>query len=213
MPENGRRNRCRPTNKMRRNHLMNLTTNFLDAVLPEEGTYCVVGIRSDGRIKQEFVHGVDAVAEKAQALVDQKINAYFALASFKEGSEKRTQENAQWMKSFWLDLDCGPNKPFPNQAEALEALEKFRAETRLPAPTVVNSGNGVHVYWLLTHYISSANWAPIARRLSVPVNTLDLKPTQQSPQTKHASCAYRRRSTSRTRMIRKKSTLLRTHFR
>lgn len=154
---------------------MNLTTNFLDAVLPEEGTYCVVGIRSDGRIKQEFVHGVDAVAEKAQALVDQKINAYFALASFKEGSEKRTQENAQWMKSFWLDLDCGPNKPFPNQAEALEALEKFRAETRLPAPTVVNSGNGVHVYWLLTHYISSADWAPIARRLKRACEHLGLE--------------------------------------
>jgi hypothetical protein len=154
---------------------MNQTINFLDAVLPEEGTYCVVGIRSDGRIKQEFVHDIDEMAEKAQQLVDQKINAYFAVASFKEGSEKRTQENAQWMKSFWLDLDCGPNKPFPNQAAALEALENFRNETGLPEPTVVNSGNGIHVYWLLNHYISSVDWSPIARKLKRACEFLGLE--------------------------------------
>jgi hypothetical protein len=153
---------------------MSPTTDFLHEVLPEEGRYCVVGI-SDGKVLQEFVDDIDTLAERAESFVDRKIDAYFAVASYKEGSEKRTQENAQWMKSFWLDLDCGTNKPYPSQAEALEALEKFRVEVKLPQPTIVNSGNGIHVYWLLTQYIPSSAWSPIAEKLKHACDHLGLK--------------------------------------
>jgi hypothetical protein len=153
---------------------MSPTTDFLHEVLPEEGRYCVVGI-SDGKVLQEFVDDIDTLAERAESFVDRKIDAYFAVASYKEGSEKRTQENAQWMKSFWLDLDCGTNKPYPSQAEALEALEKFRVEVKLPHPTIVNSGNGIHVYWLLTQYIPSSAWSPIAEKLKRACEHLGLE--------------------------------------
>lgn len=143
---------------------MSPTTDFLHEVLPEQGRYCVVGI-SDGKVLQEFVDDIDTLAERAESFVDRRIDAYFAVASFKEGSEKRTQENAQWMKSFWLDLDCGPGKPYIDQATALEALENFRVEVKLPHPSIVNSGNGIHVYWLLTQYIPSSAWSPIAEKL------------------------------------------------
>ena len=152
---------------------MSPTTDFLHEVLPEHGRYCVVGI-SDGRVLQEFVDDIDTLAERAESLVDRKIDAYFAVASYKEGSEKRTQENAQWMKSFWLDLDCGTNKPYPSQADALEALEKFRSEAKLPHPSIVNSGNGIHVYWLLTQYIPKSAWSPIAEKLKLACEHLGL---------------------------------------
>jgi hypothetical protein len=152
---------------------MSPTTDFLHDVLPEAGRYCVVGI-SGGKVLQEFVDDIDTVAERAESFADRKIDAYFAVASFKEGSEKRTQENAQWMKSFWLDLDCGPGKPYPDQATALEALEDFRVKAKLPHPSIVNSGNGVHVYWLLTQYIPSSAWSPIAERLKAACAQLGL---------------------------------------
>jgi len=153
---------------------MSPTTDFLHEVLPEQGRYCVVGI-TGGKVLQEFVDDIDTLAERAESFVDRRIDAYFAVASFKEGSEKRTQENAQWMKSFWLDLDCGPGKPYPDQATALEALEKFRIEVKLPHPSIVNSGNGIHVYWLLTQYIPSSVWSPIAEKLKRACEHLGLK--------------------------------------
>src|SRR6056297_1027255 len=101
---------------------MKALQDFLGAVLPDSGSYCVVGIQNDGKVRQQFVSTKDEVAERAGDLVDQEVNAYFAVASFKEGSENRTQQNTGWMRSFWLDVDCGPDKDYPTQEDALAAF-------------------------------------------------------------------------------------------
>ena len=146
---------------------------FLDAVLPDKGAYCVVGIQNS-KVRQLFVETKDEIAERAADLVERGVNAYFAVASFSEGSNNRTQDNAAWMKSFWLDLDCGPEKDYPSQEEALKALPDFIRKANLPAPLLVNSGNGVHVYWPLHDEIDSATWMRIARKLKAACRVLGL---------------------------------------
>jgi hypothetical protein len=148
---------------------------FLDAVLPDSGIYCVVGIQSDNKVRQQFVDTKDDVAERAGDLVEQEVNAYFAVASFREGSDKRTQDNAAWMKAFWLDLDCGPGKEYASQDDALAALPDFIHRANLPQPLLVNSGNGVHVYWPLHEQIDSESWLRIAGKLKAACRLLGLE--------------------------------------
>ena len=79
---------------------------FLQKILPNEGYYCVVGLKDGVNPKQNFYDVWEDVETEVQNLLESSFNVYLACSSFAE-SGKRTQNNAAYMKSFWLDLDCG----------------------------------------------------------------------------------------------------------
>lgn len=137
----------------------------METVLGGEGTYCVWGNRiSDERKVQKFYSDIDAVIHAAHNLDEAGYDAYFALGTFHEAGS-RTAVNVKQLKAFFLDLDCGPTKDYPDQSEAMRALRVFCKTLKLPRPSMVNSGRGVHVYWPLTEPISRDEWTPIAERL------------------------------------------------
>lgn len=143
-----------------------LTTNeFLSSVLPSSGTYCVVGLKKDERPKQKFVNTIEEAEELAKKLVQAEYDAYFALAAYSNATDGRTAKNAATFKSYFLDLDCGLGKPYADQSEGLAALKQFLKDTGLPKPTIVNSGRGVHAYWMLDTEIPRDTWKPLAERL------------------------------------------------
>ena len=148
---------------------MNNAQEFLGAVLPQDGIYCVAGITEPDpdtgkkTIDQRFVGGVDEIIKNSQELVENEINAYVALATFKQSV--RNQPSVQWVKSFWLDLDCGETKPYATQEDGLDALDEFLDQANLPAPMLINSGNGIHVYWTLAESITKDEWHPVASML------------------------------------------------
>ena len=138
-------------------------TDFLDSVLPVQGTYCTVGIRS-GVVKQSFqvtIADVDAIGSGLDA---SGVDAYFALATFNDDSSRKV-DNAAFLRAFFLDLDCGTGKPYADQPAAAQALSIFVKDTGLPSPTVVSSGGGLHVYWPLTEDVVVADWLPHAKSL------------------------------------------------
>jgi len=143
------------------------TNEFLSAILPDSGSYCVVGLKIDGSPRQKFVGSIEEVNAIAQKLVEEQYNAYFALASFTDPKEGRTAKNAQALKSFFIDIDCGMGKPYADQAEGMSALKAFLKATKLPKPTVVNSGNGIHAYWVLSEALPSAEWKPLAEQFKM----------------------------------------------
>lgn len=149
-----------------------MSFDLLDAVLPTEGRYCIIGI---GRYPdQRFAETKAEADEIIQEFVDAKIDAYFGCAKFGPLNE-RTQENALYFKALWMDIDCGPTKGVPNakgkiegyidQQTGLAELKKFCAATSLPKPILINSGNGVHAYWLFDRTLSRQEWNPLAKRL------------------------------------------------
>ena len=138
-------------------------TDFLNSVLPTQGTYCTVGIRAN-IVRQAFHGSVADVDAVSTALDLQGVDAYFALATFKDGSA-RTVDNAAFLRSFFLDLDCGTGKPYVDQPAAAQAVAIFLQATGLPSPTLVNSGGGLHVYWPLTEDVPVAVWQPYAKSL------------------------------------------------
>jgi len=134
---------------------------FLSSVLAEDGMYCVVGLKK-GAPRQQFVETLEEIDGVVDGLISQGYDAYFGCAKYLNASEGRTAQNAKWFKSFWIDLDCGENKPYESQADALGALKDFVKVTGLPRPTVVNSGRGVHAYWTLIAPIFYNDWKPTA---------------------------------------------------
>jgi hypothetical protein len=139
-------------------------TEFLSLVLPPTGQYCVVGLGADKKPKQVFVESIDEVSDYADAMVHKGYDAYFALANF-QSDEGRTVANAKELNSFFIDIDCGANKAYADQTEGIQALQKFLASTDFTKPTVVvNSGRGLHAYWVLEQPITREEWKPIAER-------------------------------------------------
>ena len=139
-------------------------TDFFNLVLPSNGTYCFAAIQGK-KIEQVFLDDITDLVSITDALSG-PVNQYYALASFKE-SGKRTQANVAKLKSFWLDIDVGKGTEdcYDTQDQAYDAIKLFLTTTELPTPILVNSGNGVHVYWPLDRELDSEIWKPIATRL------------------------------------------------
>lgn len=140
------------------------TIDLLSAVLPSEGWYCIVGLKKGGGAKQHFYNSLEEAEQGVAQLLEQDCDVYFACAKY-ESNTSRTQANAKYVKAFWLDIDCGENKDYPDQQSGLEALMTFCQTLKLPRPTVVNSGRGLHVYWRLSSTITAEEWKPVASRL------------------------------------------------
>ena len=138
-------------------------TDFLNSVLPAQGVYCAVGIRA-GIIKPSFVNTIADVEAVGDGFDNNGVDAYFALASFVEPGS-RTVANAAFLRAFFLDIDCGADKPYADQPAAAQALSIFLSTTNLPTPTIVNSGGGLHVYWPLTEDVPVDTWIIHARSL------------------------------------------------
>jgi hypothetical protein len=141
------------------------TRTFLNRVLSKEGNYCVFAFRTrDDRRIQKFYSSIDHVVDMASNLDKEGYDAYFALATFNEAGSRKV-DNVKELNSFFLDLDCGLGKDYKTQEEAIQALKSFCMRFKLPRPTMINSGRGVHVYWFLTEPVGLQNWLSVSGRL------------------------------------------------
>jgi len=146
-------------------------TEFLSLVLPPLLTgenYCVFGIKvvaGEEVVNQRFVTSIEEISKRADELTAEEYNVFFGLAKFGNAKAGRTAKNAIALKSFFIDLDCGPGKPYADIEAGLVALNAFCNKTGLPQPTVVQSGLGAHVYWVLDHDLDRRDWKPFAERL------------------------------------------------
>lgn len=139
------------------------TATFLKSVLAPDGWYCTLALREGKRV-QKFYSTIEALQAAAVNFDEEGFDAYFALATFQDGTA-RTTENIAHLRAFFLDLDCGPGKDYPDKGEALKALKAFGSMNNLPKPTIVDSGHGVHVYWRLEEAVSYDDWLPVANNL------------------------------------------------
>ena len=148
------------------------TFDLLDAVLPVEGRYCVLGI---GRYPdQHFVDTREQVDELAEQFVKRGVDVYFGCAKFGP-LNNRTHDNATYFRALWMDIDCGPTKAEPDekgrikgyidQQTGLAEFQKFCKAVKLPKPILVSSGYGIHAYWLLEETVSRTQWEPLSERL------------------------------------------------
>lgn len=146
---------------------------FLQHVLPSEGFKCWVAIR-DGKVQQGFTQSFEELADILQRIDAAGSNAYFACSTYKE-PVNRKKENIKTAKSFWLDIDAGPDKPYPDDESAIDALDAFCDRMELPYPTVVYSGYGIHAYWTGAKGLEPAEWNAAASKFKLLVTEGQLR--------------------------------------
>jgi hypothetical protein len=82
----------------------------------------------------------------------------------------RRHANAMDLKAIWIDVDVKPNdttgKHYTTMKEAWDAICAFRVKVGLPQfSAVVNSGGGLHLYWVSDRPLEPAQWLPYAAGL------------------------------------------------
>lgn len=142
---------------------MNLR-EFLHRALPDSGVYYVATTDGNNKFRQQAVDTIAELSDQIGKFTNQHKNTYFATGSFEPGS--REAEKSKQKKTLHLDLDCGHGKDFLSKSSALQEFVTFCKEIHLPAPSIiVDSGNGIHVYWVLSEPIPASQWIPLAEAL------------------------------------------------
>jgi hypothetical protein len=147
------------------------THDFLQRVLPTEGTVVSIVINPGDRPRQKFYNTIQELADASVKLSNHGHNVYYAVASFNDATARK-QSNVNKLKALYLDIDCGPEKPFASPVDGARALSKFLSQTGLPKPLTVLSGNGLHVYWVLTSELPKSEWQPLANALKLATEKL-----------------------------------------
>ena len=136
---------------------------FLTAVLPPPGFgyYCAAELSSPKKT-HVFVESLNEIQPRVEAWLEDQRDIYFALATFDERG-KRTADNAEYLRSLFIDMDG-----YASKKDAAQALDAFLANTGLDTlgtPWVVASGGGLHCYWAFDHAVPVGIWKPVAEGL------------------------------------------------
>ena len=134
---------------------------FYEKALPSQGVYCAAGIDTEGKITNRFAETLSDLLDLVQGLKEENQNVFVALNTFSGYS--RRAEYAMLCRSFFIDLDVGDGpKKYNSKEEALAAIDDFVQIVGLPPPIRVDSGGGVHAYWLFDRDIPTEEWKPYA---------------------------------------------------
>jgi len=146
------------------------TEAFLRAVWGGEPVTAFLGIKQGSKFENVAVTSVNAAIQIAQKFNAEGCDVYFSCATFKDHS-CRKQWNANVTRGFWLDLDCGAEKAalgkgYATKREAWASLRlKCREMGWIEPNWVIDSGNGLHVYWLTDESITAERWKSYASKL------------------------------------------------
>lgn len=170
---------------------------FLRLLWPDTGFYCIAHpFTPAGSNVQTYIHKVFPTISAAVTHVHEMMHTadvYFAVLSLeaaqvwnpdkdnyktgtKGGYSQRTAENMLASKAAFFDIDVGSEAgKYPTQREALLALTDFLTKTKLPMPTLVSSGGGVHTYWHFDRAVPRDEWREMAWHMRQLAEGLTLK--------------------------------------
>jgi hypothetical protein len=142
--------------------------DFLESVLAQGGLYCAVGIHKS-KVNQLFFSTVEEVSAWADEQILAGVDVYFSPATY-QSAISRSAKNTRMFKSIWIDLDIGKGTEFASQLEGIKALKEFCSAVKLPKPTIVSSGYGMHIYWAFEEEVDYNDWKPLATALVNRIN-------------------------------------------
>jgi hypothetical protein len=162
---------------------------FYEKALPSQGVYCVSGL-SNGRMANRFAETLDGVLEEIEKFKGKKSDVFVALGTFEGYSRKA--DDCLFVRSFFIDLDVGEGKEFATKEDAHAGIESILNQTGLPEPVRIDSGGGIHAYWIMDTDIPKDEWkatAEVFKALCLkyaaidPVVTADAARIMRCPET------------------------------
>lgn len=153
------------------------TLEFLKTILPHEGVY-LLAIKTDKGMRHKGFYSLQDMALEAKVLDKKGLSVYHACAAYQrlpykdEDGKFITRKSVNWLsaKAFWLDIDCGEDKAkegkgYATQNEGILAIAKWCKQRGFPLPMLINSGRGIHCYWVLTEELPPKTWVETASAL------------------------------------------------
>jgi hypothetical protein len=123
-----------------------------------EGSFAIVA-KTDGGFQHRYFSAPHAAAQYAIEAAAAGQDVYVSTATFSR--ESRRAECALQVCGLYADIDCGPGKPYATKQEAGRAAVRTCVELNLPQPDLwIDSGHGLHLYWLSESGIPAAGWKP-----------------------------------------------------
>ncbi len=135
-----------------------MNKQFFEKIFPSQGNLCIAAIRpEDGVTIPRFPADVETALTVAQNFIDKKFNVYFTPGTY--SGNRRRQAECLYVKSFFLDLDVehGKNR-YESKDAAVEDLQRFCGEINWPIPVLIDSGGGIHAYWILDEALPADQW-------------------------------------------------------
>ena len=163
---------------------------FYEKALPTQGVYFITSIGTDKKVSNKFAETLDDVFAQIETFKKKGANTFVALGPFEGYSRKA--DDCLFVRSFFIDLDVGAEKDYQSKGDAHTALYKLVGETGLPDPVVIDSGGGVHAYWIMDEDIPKDIWKPAAEIFKTiclehiaidPVVTADAARIMRAPET------------------------------
>jgi hypothetical protein len=176
---------------------------YLEAVVPwDDGNYVGIHYRFLPSGSNELKHDgfpfrdIGDAMRKVSSLSrwEPARDIYVAIASQREVRAKQarngqdrleaiaTVENAAKAKSFFIDLDVGPDQAFKTTSEAVAAMKKFLADSGMPQLTsvVLSGSGGLHLCYICEEAMDVADeWQWMADALVNAMKTHGLKADYQ----------------------------------
>ena len=137
-----------------------------------------------------FAETLDGVFEEIEKFKKKGSDVFVALGTFEGYSRKA--DDCLYVRSFFIDLDVGEGKEYADKADAHTALYKLQGAADLPDPVVIDSGGGIHAYWIMDTDIPKDEWKPAAEAFKAlclqhiaidPVVTADAARIMRCPDT------------------------------
>lgn len=161
--------------------------DFLARVLPQSsaGYYVADYLHGNGfRQNRQDITTLRALADQVLQWDAQGTDTYVALGAFNKNSRKA--ENCLLKKCFYADVDVdtsgSKNKggkeyaTYSSKEEAFADIITKAEAKKIPTPNlIVDSGGGLHVYWVLETAITLQDWKPTAERLKLCLADAGLK--------------------------------------
>lgn len=88
----------------------------------------------------------DLIADTAQS-VEQDIYFGVGISNQRKDQGRITADEVDCIPGIWMDVD-GKDDTHPNNPEDINILANFMSKEPLEPTILVNSGHGLHAYWL-----------------------------------------------------------------
>ena len=169
---------------------------FYEKALPSQGVYCVGSIKNK-RLKHNFAKTLDDAIGIINNLKDEGHDLFMAMGTFNGYSRKAV--DCCFVRSLFVDLDVGelvdkdgnPTNKYEDKDRALEALQKLLDDVGLPEPIVLDSGGGIHAYWLFDRDIPRDEWKGYAEKFkSICLKTIKMDPVVSADAARILRCPY-----------------------
>lgn len=163
---------------------------FYEKALPTQGVYCITSIGTDKKVTNKFAETLDGVFEQIEKFKAKELNTFVALGTFDGFSRKAA--DCLFVRSFFIDLDVGEEKDYTSKDDAHAAVISLLVQTGLPQPVLVDSGGGIHAYWIMDEDIPRDKWKVYAEKFKAlcleyisidPVVTADAARIMRAPET------------------------------